>query len=34
MRAITMMPGEPGTTAVDEVADPARQTGGLLIRVS
>ena len=31
---MTVVPGEPGTAAVDEVADPARETGGLLVRVS
>lgn len=32
MRAMTVVPGEPGTAAVDEVADPARESGGLLVR--
>jgi threonine dehydrogenase-like Zn-dependent dehydrogenase len=32
MRAMTVVPGEPGTAAVVEVADPARETGGLLVR--
>ena len=32
MRAMTLMPGEPGAAAVDEVADPARETGGVLVR--
>jgi hypothetical protein len=29
---MTVMPGEPGAAAVDEVADPARETGGVLVR--
>ena len=29
---MTVVPGEPGAAAVDEVADPARETGGLLVR--
>ena len=32
MRAMTVVPGEPGTAAVDEAADPARETGGPLVR--
>src|SRR5437773_11046576 len=32
MRAMTVMPGEPGTAAVDEVADPAGGIDGLLVR--
>jgi threonine dehydrogenase-like Zn-dependent dehydrogenase len=32
MRAMTVVPGEPETAAVDEVADPAGETGGLLVR--
>ena len=32
MRAMTVVPGEPGTAAVDEVADPARESGGLLVQ--
>ena len=32
MRAMTVMPSEPGAAAIDEVADPARETGGVLVR--
>jgi glucose 1-dehydrogenase len=32
MRAMTVVPGEPGTAAVDEVADPAAEIDGLLVR--
>jgi hypothetical protein len=28
MRPMTVVAGEAGTAAVDEVADPARETGG------
>jgi hypothetical protein len=32
MRAMIVVPGEPATAAVDEAADPARETGGPLVR--